>query len=163
LFIIARFCSLALFDLTILGLPLASVDDLNIKFNFILLDAPCSGNFCVESNFFQERSVLLGVKERSRLQKDLLKSAWRALLPGGILVYSTCSLEPEEDELVIDWFLGEKENAKLLPINVSIGDDGYTTVFDKELRKDISLSKRFWPHKTQTGGFFIAKLQKLKE
>lgn len=137
------------------------VDDLNMKFDFILLDAPCSGNFCVEPNFFEERSVLLGVKERSRLQKDLLKASWRVLNPGGILVYSTCSLEPEEDELIIDWFLKEKDNVTLLPLNIDVGDEGFTTVFDQELDKSVSLTRRFWPHKTNTEGFFIAKFKKL--
>lgn len=136
-------------------------DDLNMKFDFITLDAPCSGNFCVEHNFFKERSVLLGVKEKSKVQKELLKTAWRLLNVGGTLVYSTCSLEPEEDELIINWFLSFKEDAKLVPINVNVADDGLTTVFGKELHKDIAFTKRFWPHKTGTEGFFIAKLKKL--
>lgn len=136
-------------------------DDLQMKFDFVLLDAPCSGNFCVEENFFTERSVLLGVKERSKLQKELLKTAWRVLNVGGTLVYSTCSLEPEEDELLIDWFLDLKEDAKLLPIHSNVADPGLTDVFGKKLDDSLSLTRRFWPHKTGTEGFFIAKMKKL--
>jgi len=137
------------------------VDDLNLKFDFILLDAPCSGNFCVNKNFFKERSLLLGIKKMPKTQKQLLKAAWRVLKKGGVLVYSTCSLEPEEDELVIDWFLKEKDDAKLLPVNVSVADDGRTNIFSKELHPDIKLTKKFWPHKTGTEGFFVAKIKKV--
>lgn len=138
------------------------VDDLSLRFDYVLLDAPCSGNFCVEENFFSERSLLLGVKERAKLQKSLLKAAWRVLKVGGVLVYSTCSLEPEEDELLIDWFLQEKDDVKLLPIDKVVGDEGLTSVFGEELDPSLSKTRRFWPHKTGTEGFFIAKLMKLE-
>ncbi len=136
------------------------VDDLKLSFDFILLDAPCSGNFCVDKEFFSKRSVLMGVKDNSFTQMSLLKAAWRVLKNGGILVYSTCSLEPEEDELLIDEFLSLRDDAELLPINLSVGDDGLTDVFGKKLHQSLSLTKRFWPHKTNTEGFFIAKLRK---
>ena len=136
------------------------VHDLNIKFSHILLDAPCSGNFCVEKNFFSIRN-LEGIKERSVLQKELLRSAYKCLENEGILVYSTCSLEPEEDELVIDWFIKQYPDMKLISTNLKIGDEGLTKIFGQQLDKSINLTKRFWPHKTDTEGFFIAKMKKL--
>ena len=134
-------------------------DDLELQFDYVLLDAPCSGNFCVETNFFKERAPQQ-FKERANLQKDLLKAAYRVLNKGGHVVYSTCSLEPEEDEMVIDWFLKKYSDMSLEPIPVEIGDAGLTTVFNQELSKDMHLTKRFWPHKTGVQGFFIAKLKK---
>lgn len=135
------------------------VDDLGVMFDAILVDAPCSGNFCVEPDFFESK-LLFGIKDRSNLQKDLLAAAAGVLKPGGILVYSTCSLEPEENEEVVDWFIKEFDDFFLQPIDLPIGDPGYTKVFDKELDPSISNSRRFWPHKTGTEGFFCAVLKK---
>ncbi len=135
------------------------IHDLGLKFSHILLDAPCSGNFCVEKNFFSIRN-LEGIKGRSNLQKELLRSAYKSLEKKGVLVYSTCSLEPEEDELMIDWFLNQYSDMKLIPTNLKIGDEGLTKVFDTELDSSLKLTRRFWPHKTGTEGFFIAKMKK---
>ena len=136
-------------------------DDLGIEFDYILLDAPCSGNFCIEKNFFNKRSVS-DYRKQSNTQKELLRTAHRILKPGGVLVYSTCSLEPEEDEEVVDWFLEEYEDVKIEEINFPIGDEGITVVFDKKLKPEVKFAKRFWPHRTGTQGFFIAKFRKQK-
>ncbi|MFP4119024.1 MAG: NOL1/NOP2/sun family putative RNA methylase [Candidatus Woesearchaeota archaeon] len=135
------------------------VDDLGLSFDRILLDAPCSGNICSEPGFLKKRSVL-DFKNRARLQRSLLQAAYEVLVPGGVLVYSTCSLEPEEDELVIDWFLEEYPDIDLLDTGLERGDPGLTSVFDKELDPRLSRTRRFWPSKTGTEGFFIAKLKK---
>ena len=139
------------------------VDDLSLSFDRILLDAPCSGNFCIDKDFFSKRSVLMGVRDNSFLQLKLLKAAWRVLKPGGVLIYSTCSLEPEEDELVIDEFLSLKGDADLLPIDLSVGSSGLTEVFANSLDSRLSLTRRLWPHESGTEGFFLAKLVKKKD
>ncbi|MGM5480669.1 MAG: RsmB/NOP family class I SAM-dependent RNA methyltransferase [Nanobdellota archaeon] len=135
------------------------VSDLGMSFDRVLLDAPCSGNVCSEEYVLDSRSPL-DFKDRSRLQKSLLHSAYDVLKLGGVLVYSTCSLEPEEDELVVDWFLQEYDDMSLVDTGLSIGDPGLTTVFDQELDSQLSKTRRFWPHKTGTEGFFIAKFVK---
>jgi len=129
------------------------------EFDKIALDAPCSGNFCVERDFFNKRNVA-DFLNRGELQKKLLESAVSFLKIGGTLVYSTCSLEPEEDELVIGWLLKAHPEMKLAKTGISIGDAGLTKVFGKELDASISKCRRLWPHKTGTQGFFIAKLIK---
>lgn len=134
------------------------VDDVSLKFDYILVDAPCSGNFCVEKDFFQKRSVL-DFKNRSIEQKKLLSAAIKVLKPNGVLVYSTCSLEPEEDEMVIDWLLDTFEDLHLEKIISPIGDEGLIKVFNNELNPELSKTRRFWPHKTGTEGFFIAKIR----
>jgi len=73
-------------------------------------------------------------------------------------VYSTCSLEPEEDELIVDWVL-KRYDLNTLPIDVPIGDPG-TTFWEGELEKTLVHTRRFWPHKTGCEGFFIAVLRK---
>ncbi len=135
--------------------------DLKLSFDKVLLDAPCSGNFCVEPDFFSLRS-LADFRLQAKRQRELLKSAFSVLKPGGVLVYSTCSLEPEEDELVIDWFLDEFDDVFLEKIDVPLGVPGLTSVFGRSLNPSLSLTRRFWPHLTGTQGFFIAKLRKKK-
>ena len=135
-------------------------DDLEKEFDYVLLDAPCSGNFCIEKDYFMKRSIS-DIAGRSKLQKELLRAAYLVLKKEGTLVYSTCSLEQEEDEEVIDWFLETYPDMKLEKIELSIGDDGLTKLKDKTLNEEISKTKRFWPHRTGLQGFYIAKMRKL--
>ena len=97
-----------------------------------------------------------------KIQKELIKSCLKILKKGGILIYSTCTLEPEENELNMQWAL-ENFRIRLEPIKTgqSVGDKGLTDIFGKRLDKQIEKCKRFWPNKTQTEGFFIAKVKKL--
>jgi tRNA (cytosine40_48-C5)-methyltransferase len=134
-------------------------DDLNMQFDKILLDAPCSGNFCIEKDYFSKRSIN-DLFQKSKVQKELLKTGIKCLKKGGVLVYSTCSLEPEEDEMVIDSVLSEHPEMKLEEINIDVGDEGNTIVFGKQLDSTLSKTRKFWPHKTGTEGFFIAKMKK---
>jgi len=136
-------------------------EDLKLKFDKILLDAPCSGNFAIEKNWLEERS-LDDLKILSKAQRQLVETAINILKPGGALVYSTCSLEPEEDELVINWLLEKYPGIELEEIKNDVGDKGLTDVFGQKLSPDIAKCKRLWPHKTGTQGFFIAKIRKKK-
>lgn len=135
------------------------VSDLGLQFDKVLLDAPCSGNYAIEEDFFIKKSVD-GIRERSRLQKELLKAAVKVLKKNGTLVYSTCSLEPEEDEMNIDWLLDKYPDIKLEESGLKIGDPGLVEAFGKKLNPEIKKCRRFWPTKTETEGFFIAKLVK---
>jgi tRNA (cytosine40_48-C5)-methyltransferase len=135
------------------------VEDLRLEFDKILLDAPCSGNFALEKDWFEKRDIA-GINENAKMQLRLLESAIAVLKKGGTLVYSTCSLEPEENEMNINWLLNKYSNIKLEKIEKKIGDPGMTDVFGQKLREEIKLCRRLWPHKTGTQGFFLAKLSK---
>jgi NOL1/NOP2/sun family putative RNA methylase len=128
-----------------------------ITFDKILLDAPCAGNYATDPDWFAKR-MLNDIKRSAEFQRELLKTALAVLKPGGVLVYSTCSLEPEENELNMHWLL-ENEKVSLEPV-ISHGDPGLTTVFGQRLHPSIANCRRFWPHKTGTEGFFIAKVRK---
>jgi len=129
------------------------------SFDRILLDAPCSGNFITDADWFKKRDFK-GIQKLAKMQKVLLESAYKALKKGGVLVYSTCSLEPEENEMNIHEFLKDHPDCTLQQINISIGVSGLTTAFGKELTPQLKKAKRFWPWKTNTEGFFIAKIRK---
>lgn len=133
------------------------VKDFGIEFDKILLDAPCSRNFVVDDQWFTHRNVA-DFQENAQIQKELLEAGFGVLKKGGELVYSTSSLEPEENEMVVDWAL-EHFAVELVAIDC-IGDSGLTEVFGKQLHKEIKKCRRLWPWKTKTQGFFIAKFRK---
>ena len=133
--------------------------DFNLLFDKVLLDAPCGGNFCVEENYFKVRSQR-DLDSRARLQKELLRSAYLSLKKGGVLVYSTCSLEPEENEFVLNWLLSEFGDLSVIDTNLKIGSSGVVNFNGLEFNSQLKKGRRFWPHKTGTDGFFIARLKK---
>lgn len=134
--------------------------DLDITFDRVLLDAPCSGNFCSEPDWAEKRD-LGGIKANARLQKELLRAAVSVLRPGGLLVYSTCSLEPEEDELLVDWAVQELP-LHLEPIGISgaPGAPGVMQWDGQALNPSLVHTRRFWPQDTNAEGFFIAEFRK---
>ncbi len=131
---------------------------LGLQFDKILLDAPCSGNYAGDKDWFEKRT-LQDILKSQQFQRNLITAALGVLKPGGTLVYSTCSLEPEENELNMHWML-ENHQVTLEPVPLSIGDHGLTTFLGKPLHPSIAHCKRFWPHKTNTEGFFVAKVRK---
>jgi NOL1/NOP2/sun family putative RNA methylase len=128
---------------------------LNMKFDRILLDVPCSGNFATDRNWFRRRT-LEDVERNAALQKQMLAEAVKVLKDDGEMVYSTCSLEPEEDELNVDWAI---RNLGLRTERISChGQEGLTDVFGVKLDSSVENCMRIWPGETQ--GFFVCKLKK---
>ncbi|XHH09274.1 MAG: NOL1/NOP2/sun family putative RNA methylase [Candidatus Bathyarchaeia archaeon] len=126
---------------------------LGLKFNRILVDAPCSGNFASDPEWFQNRT-LQDVERNARVQREILMKTAECLTEDGEIIYSTCSLEPEEDELNMDWAIN-RLNLKIAEINCP-GAAGLTSVFGKQLDASVAFCRRFWPDPTQ--GFFVCKL-----
>jgi len=128
---------------------------LKMKFDKILLDVPCSGNFAADKEWFRRRTFE-DVQRNAKLQREILAEAVNVLAEDGEIVYSTCSLEPEEDELNIDWAV------KTLGLKVEkiscYGEKSPTKIFDKRLESQIENCRRIWPGKTQ--GFFVCKLKR---
>lgn len=128
---------------------------LEMKFSRILLDVPCSGNFVIDRDWFMKRT-LKDVEKNAKLQKRILAEATRILKDDGEIVYATCSLEPEENELNIDWAI-ENLNLQTEQINC-YGEKASTNIFGKQLNSTIEHCRRIWPGQTQ--GFFVCKLKK---
>ncbi len=128
---------------------------LNRVFDRILLDVPCSGNFASDSQWLYRRT-LADVERNAKVQREILSEATKCLAADGEMVYSTCSLEPEEDELNMDWAV-KNLGLQIQPIDC-IGVEGLTEVFGRKLDAQIANCRRIWPQKTQ--GFFACKLKK---
>jgi NOL1/NOP2/sun family putative RNA methylase len=128
---------------------------LGVKFDRVLLDVPCSGNFSTDKEWFNRRTIG-DVKRNAKLQKEILAEASKVLGDNGEIVYATCSLEPEENELNIDWAI-KNLNLQAEEINC-YGEKASTKIFGKQLDASIEKCRRIWPGKTQ--GFFVCKLKK---
>ena len=126
--------------------------DFGRKFKKILLDAPCSGNYANDDKWFDKRDID-GIKRNGELQKKMIGKAIDLLDEGGVLVYATCSREPADNEIVIDWALSNY-SIKLM----KVGDSGLIEVNGQALNKEIKKCLRVWPDEGQ--GFFIAKIKK---
>lgn len=144
----------------VLNIDARDVTKLNLKFDRILLDAPCSGSGVIVSDPTRKSSKSLSdLKHYSEYQYQLLLSALKTLKKGGTLVYCTCSLEPEENELVISKVL-KQGTVEICETGIN-GDSGLTKFKAYTFDESLSKATRLYPHKTGGEGFFIAKLKKL--
>ncbi|HXV28559.1 MAG TPA: RsmB/NOP family class I SAM-dependent RNA methyltransferase [bacterium] len=135
------------------------------KFDRILLDAPCSaeGRFNIHDPASYKFWKPAKIKEMARKQKMLFASAFHALRPGGVLVYSTCTFAPEENEAVLTWAM-EKYRDRIriekihLPLhNQTAGISQWENkLFDRAVRNAI----RIMPN-SEMEAFFIARLRKV--
>ena len=131
------------------------VSRLKLRFDRILLDVPCSGNFATDKEWFSRRTIK-DVERNAELQREILTEATEVLKDDGEIVYSTCSLEPEENELNIEWAI-KHLNLQVEKINC-YGEKAPTNIFGKQLDSSIENCRRIWPGQTQ--GFFVCKLEK---
>ncbi|WP_258359452.1 16S rRNA (cytosine(967)-C(5))-methyltransferase RsmB [Moorella sulfitireducens (nom. illeg.)] len=124
--------------------------------DYLLIDAPCSGLGVLRRRpDARWRKELAGIKEMARLQLEILLGARRALKPGGILVYSTCSLAPEENQEVVRQFLDRAREfslASLQPWLPAVPPDLETAARQGWLQ--------FLPQRHGTDGFFMARLKR---
>jgi len=120
-------------------------------YDYVLVDAPCSSAGTLHKNpevalWWSPRDV----RTYSRIQYRLLLAGWEMLKPGGRLVYSTCTITYDENEEVVERFI-RQTGAKLEPVpDLGIG----------EVEGAIPGTKRFYPHRTETEGFFLASFRK---
>lgn len=112
----------------------------NGYFDKVIIDAPCSGQ-----GMFRKDEVAIKdwsyekVLECQSIQREIIRDGYDMLKNEGILVYSTCTFAKEENENIINEFIEENENAKLIEMH------------------------RVWPHKVKGEGHFVAKIQKLED
>ncbi|HUW93490.1 MAG TPA: hypothetical protein VMV74_10015 [Bacteroidales bacterium] len=125
-------------------------------FDIIIVDAPCSG----EGMFHDEVAVKEWSPSNARLcserQRRILMDIWPSLRPGGILVYSTCTFNPSENEENMMW-LSEGTGAEPVMADISVFP-GITEIIHKGIT-----GYGFYPGRIKGDGFFIAALRKPEE
>ncbi|VBB43325.1 Fmu (Sun) domain protein [uncultured Paludibacter sp.] len=122
-------------------------------FDVVVVDAPCSGEGMFRKdpdsiNEWSEQNVMMCAAR----QKDILKDVWEALKTNGILIYSTCTYNTDENEENVAW-IEQELGAEFIPLNI----DNFPEITATEK------GYRFFPHKTKGEGFFIAALKKKSE
>ena len=133
-------------------------------FDKILVDAPCSGTGTIRKSL---KTVMIWnanmISKLARQQKELVTTAFANLKPGGEMVYSTCSVEPEENEGVVDYLLKTEPSARVVPVTLPGLILGAPVMSFKgvDYHPDVKHSLRLWPQDNDTEGFFVAKFRKV--
>lgn len=133
------------------------------KFDKVLVDGPCSndGIFRYKNHKFLEWNLLLIYYLRTK-QKELLEVGFNALKPGGTLVYSTCSFNPEENEAIVSHLLSKYANADIVPIEFKgiKFRKGLTRWEHFDFDDRVSNTIRIYPKDNNSIGFYLAKIKK---
>ena len=124
----------------------------------VLADVPCTGlGVIARRPDLRWRKAPADVEALARLQRELLRAAAACLKPGGVLVYSTCTTEPEENQQVVEGFLAEAGAA-------FVADD-LRPWLPASLRDEPGTDRgwiQLWPHRHGVDGFFIARLRRVR-
>ncbi|MEK6919354.1 MAG: RsmB/NOP family class I SAM-dependent RNA methyltransferase [Nanoarchaeota archaeon] len=139
-----------------------TINKTKILFSKVLLDAPCSGEGTVRSSRSAASDWSLDlVQSLSKRQKKLIVDAFRVLEVGGVMIYSTCTHSPEENEEVVD-FLIKNYDAEVLPISIPVKSRSGLTSWDgKKFDSSLVNACRIYPQDNDTEGFFLCKIKKL--
>ncbi len=123
------------------------------KADRVLVDAPCSGLGTLRRNpDLKWRQSPQTVREMSEKQRDILSAAARLVKPGGRLVYATCSLLEEENQLVAQDFLKKHPEFSL--------QDASEILRSQQIPVESGTMLQLWPHRHGTDGFFAAVFQR---
>ncbi|MBT3836219.1 RsmB/NOP family class I SAM-dependent RNA methyltransferase [Candidatus Woesearchaeota archaeon] len=133
------------------------------EFDKILADVPCSGTGTIRKSL---KTINIWnpnmITKLAKAQKKLAVNAFNNLKVGGEMVYSTCSVEPEENEGVVNHLLNEFENAEIVQVKLP----GLKTskpimeFLGVKYHKDVAKTIRIWPQDNDTEGFYVAKIRK---
>lgn len=127
------------------------------RFDRVLIDAPCSGLGVIRRK--PDIKWSKKPKDISALKKEqerILTICSKYVKPGGILVYSTCSIEPEENEKIVDDFLAENQHFAYDDLRLCLPE-----ILHEGLKRPYGYIT-LYPHIHDTDGFFVARLKKVK-
>ena len=129
-------------------------------FDFIMVDAPCSGE-----GMFRKEQIAIdewskeNVEKCATRQKEILENASKCLKNGGYIVYATCTFSLEENEMLIDEFLSNHPEFELLRVNEEVEKNTSDGIFFDGCKcENINFTRRVYPHKNKGEGQFMALL-----
>jgi 16S rRNA (cytosine967-C5)-methyltransferase len=137
------------------------------QYDVVLADVPCSGTGTLGRNpEIRHRLSLEELVRQASRQRAILNAALRFVRPGGHVVYSTCSLEPAENEEVVAAALAENSNARLVPLRARIEELRSEGVLSASGADNLLIAitregnLRLLPGMFESDGFFVAKIEK---
>ncbi len=137
------------------------------QFDKVLADVPCTcEGTCRKEPYVLRRASARNARKMARVQRAILRKAVQLCRAGGRIVYATCTFTPEENEMVLDSILREYAGEiRLRPAAVPhfTTSPGITHWDGRDLNPDLVHALRVWPHQNDTGGFFVAVLEKLPQ
>ncbi|MEE9377473.1 MAG: RsmB/NOP family class I SAM-dependent RNA methyltransferase [Candidatus Lokiarchaeia archaeon] len=145
----------------VLNMDSINLSKLKIYADKILLDVPCTGEGLIRQDPSRKKSKKMrDIEKMASIQKNLLKAGLNSLKEGGKLLYCTCSIAPEENELVVNEILSEQDNFGIIKISKNYGLKGLIEIFGNKLIEDLKLSQRLYPHIHDTIGFYFCLIKK---
>ncbi|MFT4244148.1 MAG: hypothetical protein ACMXYB_01690 [Candidatus Woesearchaeota archaeon] len=142
------------------ALQLGKIKEFEEYFDIVFLDAPCSGNFLQERNWFNKRDKK-GVLRNSQIQKQLLEVGKKVCAKSGVIVYSTCSMEVEENEENVI-YAQKNLNLKSVAVEENLYNSFSYSIKSIEILKNIEHKKliqdsiRIHPPYSKTQAFFVS-------
>lgn len=132
-----------------------------VKFDRVLVDAPCSGEGTWRGKNSRPRPMGEGQREKlAERQRAILANGVECLKPGGELIYSTCTYAPEENELVAALAI-ERYGLEVVPVGLPIpAQPGLTSWNGRELPRSLAMAARLYPHRFDSEGFFVVRMVK---
>lgn len=165
--VVGNFHRLGIYNTVVTNIDGVKYNQVMTGFDRVLLDAPCTGSGVISKDpSVKTTKTDVDIQRCYNLQRKLLLTAIDCLSAnsntGGFLVYSTCSILPQENEWVIDYAL-RKRNVRLVPTGIDIGTEGFVNFAGQKYHPTMKLTRRFYPHTYNMDGFFVAKLQKFSD
>ncbi|MFH1400355.1 MAG: NOL1/NOP2/sun family putative RNA methylase, partial [Nanoarchaeota archaeon] len=133
-----------------------------ILFDRVLVDAPCSATGTIRKSYKTLEMWNEGfVRYMEREQRGLIRAAFEVLKPGGVMVYSTCTHEPAENERTVNWLLANNADARLEEITLPIKrSEAFLSWEGEAFDASVSRCLRIYAMDNDTEGFFVAKIRK---
>jgi NOL1/NOP2/sun family putative RNA methylase len=135
-----------------------------VRFDKILVDAPCSGEGTLRKS---PKTFLMWnpnmIKKIAKTQRQLVAAALKLLKVGGVMIYSTCTLAPEENEMTVNFLLKNFDieiEALSLPLKFRSGVCEWE---GEEFNNEVSKCLRLYPQDNDTDGFFVARIRKISD
>jgi 16S rRNA (cytosine967-C5)-methyltransferase len=120
--------------------------------NLIVLDPPCTGTgIFAKQPSAKWRITSKSISKMADIQRSMINNCAEKVAAGGVMIYSTCSITVEENEMIVERFLKDHPEFHSVEIKPELGLPGL---------RGLSQCQRLYPHINQCNGFFIAKLQK---
>ncbi len=133
-------------------------------FDLVVVDAPCSGEGMFRKNSiavdeWSEENVIMCASR----QVEILDNVADCVKVGGHLLYSTCTFSLEENEMNVDAFLDRHKDFSLVPVSDVLREHTSDGICYDGCRRDMTLTRRFYPHVTRGEGQFIALMERVSD